>query len=92
MNFNQRLTKLEEKASKIYLDPNADVELTEWLKSHPEYSPFAQPDSSDEIVMPEHLTRALTRRIDVLCKERNLLPNLSSLVKLCRESPGILNL
>lgn len=85
MNLKKRIIKLEEKTSKTRIDPRLDAELTEWLKSHPDYRPFTHPESNNGVVMPEHLIRAVTCRMNKLFAERNLEPHLCNLLKIYKD-------
>jgi hypothetical protein len=82
MQLKKRLAKLEATISKTYLDPSVDIELTNWLESHPDYSPFAQPECNDSVVMPEHLEEAFKRRMNKLFSEKNLTPTGCNLLKI----------
>ena len=82
MNLGQRINELEKHSSKMHLDPVVNVELATWFKSFPQYVLFAQPESSNGIVMPEHLSYAFGCRMNKLFTERNLTPTLSNLIKI----------
>lgn len=79
MNLENRIKKLEANINVMNFDPIVDAELTEWLKSHPEYKPLTQPENNNGIEMPEHLSQAFSCRMNKLFAERNLDPDLSNL-------------
>lgn len=81
MNMQKRIEKLEGVLLNADLDPQLDIELTEWFKSHPDYQPCAQPENNHNIVIPEHLGRAFQCRVDYVLKKKNFKPNLCSLVE-----------
>lgn len=85
MRKEQRLKKLEEYISKTYVDSKLDDELTEWLKEHPDYHMFAQPESNNEVVMSENLSQVFMHRMEKLFKERNLESNCCSLLKIYKD-------
>ncbi len=85
MNLKKRINQLEKDISKTYLDPSIDIELTNWLKSHPDYNPFTQPECNDSAVMPDHLDEAFKRRMNKLFTERNLNPTGCNLLKIYKD-------
>ncbi len=85
MKKEQRIKKLEEDISKTYVDPSLDTELTEWLKLNAGYNSFAQTENNNGIIMPEHLNIAFSHRMEKLFAEKNIQPNLSSLLKIYKE-------
>lgn len=85
MNLEKRINNLEEDIAKRYIDPKVDAELTEWFKVTPEYIPFAQPESNDSVVMPDHLEKAFAHRMNNLFSERNLIPTGNNLLKIYKD-------
>ncbi len=82
MNLERKIRKLEEKISKMHIDPSLAAELTEWFKSLPGYLVFAQPESNNGVVMPEHLSQAFGCIIDRIFVERKLQPSLCNFLKI----------
>lgn len=82
MKFKRRIEKLEEHLLKPSIDLKLDRELTTWFNEHPQYNPFAQPESNNGIVCPEYLEQAFRQRIEYRFAEKNLEYNACNLLKL----------
>lgn len=82
MNLERRIYKLEGKMSKMYSDPNSEAALKEWLKLHPGYLVFAQPESNNGVIMPENISHTFNHILNRIFAKKNLSPNCHNLLKI----------
>ena len=82
MNLENRIKRLEMNLSKKYNDPEIERELKKWMKAHPNFIFLAQPESNDDVKMPEHLEEALSRIIHRLFNAKKLAPILCNFFKI----------
>lgn len=85
MKFEKRVMALENHFLQNEIEPKLDLELTDWLKSHPDYNFLSQPESNQMIQMPNHLQKAFNTRLTHTLSKSKLPHNCTNLLKLSKE-------